>query len=99
MNTYLVLGFLFTILTNNLSNCLESLYRAYLPKNSVKFFNKLMIDEPQFDLWLSTRLVKNDVNNYFAEFRVKNESVLSKYKKKFEQNSIQLQLLVNDLYK
>jgi hypothetical protein len=99
MNKYLVLGFLFTILTNNLSNCLESLYRAYLPKNSVKFFNKLMIDEPQFDLWLSTRLVKNDVNNYFAEFRVKNESVLNKYKTKFEQNSIQLQLLVNDLYK
>ena len=71
-------------------------------KNSVKLFNRLMIDEPQFDLWLSTRLVKDNktgfINHYYAEFRVKNETVLSKYKKKFKQNTIELQLLVNDLY-
>lgn len=100
---FLITSIFFTLF--NLSNSLESLYRAYLSKNSAKWFNQLMIEEPEFDMWLSTRLVNEKLkpassfNNYYAEFRVKNETIMSKYEKKFEQHGIKLQLLVNDLFK
>jgi hypothetical protein len=59
-----------------------------------------MIDEPQFDLWLSTRLVNekfSSFGDYFAEFRVKNETIMSKYFEKFINNSIKLEVLCHDL--
>lgn len=78
---------------------MEQLYRAYLYKNSAKWFNKLMIDEPGFDLWLSTRLINNNQSygDYYAEFRVKNETIMSKYHEKFRENEIKLEILCRNL--
>ena len=68
-----------------------------------------MIDESIFDVWLSTRLVDNvnilgntsygkHGNLYYAEFRVKNASAMSKYFDNFKKKNIELKVLVNDLY-
>ena len=80
---------------------MEQLYRAYLPKSSAKWFNNLILNEPEIDLWLSTRLIhdiKNTSLQYFAEFRVKNSSILmNRYEKAFEERGIKLKILVDDL--
>ena len=59
-----------------------------------------MIDEPHFDLWLSTRLVNNKsstLGDYYAEFRVKNETIMSKYADRFIEGGIKLEILCHDL--
>ncbi len=77
--------------------------RAYIPKSNVKWFTQLMLDETQFDLWLSTRLIsQKTLNNtkfdYYAEFRIKNSTVLSQYSDEFDMRGIMIKILVEDLY-
>lgn len=85
---------------------LEQLYRAYIPKSSVKWFNNLMNQEGSFDLWLSTRVNSHNTKlnqsstisyDYFADFRVKDSKIMLVYRNQFENREIYLKLLNDNI--
>ena len=85
--------------------------RAYIPKESVKWFNAFLEERHDIDVWLTPRLAKNafankkpnnltlDKYKYFAEFKVNNFEVIKAIKTEIDAYGIKLQVLMNDVEK
>jgi hypothetical protein len=86
---------------------IEQLLRAFIPKQSVSFFYQLVESQTDIDLWLSTRILtkahKERFNSsyfeYFAEIRLKDDSMLNHYEKILGLKGIKIDILVNDIQK
>ncbi len=79
----------------------DKLYRAYIGKKNIEWFNKYMTDSPFVDIWLSARLNKqeNQTYKYFSEFRITSGYNESELINQLIKNDIKLEVLIQDLNK
>lgn len=84
----------------------EKVIRAYIPRESVEWFNQFVNNQSEVDIWLSTRLNNQYFNSssnnikkykYIAEFKVSDYEIINKKMNDFEKHKVLLNVLINDL--
>ena len=85
-------------------NSIETVYRAYIPSLSIKWFNDEFLDgNSKIDVWLSTRLNHDNLtrieHKYICEFRTSDSQVINENELELKKHKIRLSVLINDLYK
>lgn len=78
-----------------------------MPKESADWFSKFINDRNDIDVWLSLRVLNNDLlanNNltlskykYFTEFKVNDFEILKASKVELEKNKIKIKVLIDDV--
>ena len=85
---------------------LEKVYRAYIPKESVKWFNRFLKETPNLDVWLFIRH-EDDQNNqtathnysYYSEFKVHNSELVDSNLDRFNEHNIKVEVMISDFRK
>jgi hypothetical protein len=91
----------------------EKVYRAYIPRESVEWFNSFLTQRPEIDIWLSIRINKNTNYNvitsfnqssfsdykYYAEFKITDSKIIETNRQKLEKYRIKLETLIDDVRK